>query len=133
MARFAPCGWALSAYEDLSNWLLELANIKPSVLEKHRTTLLNMAEMICELGASLEVEELVVEEVASSAGTRSKGKGSKSKVVKELEEEKYYDWLVHHVIAIFYKYLWSVVLFLVQLLCECQERMCHSRWQLEVS
>ena len=104
MARFAPHGWALSAYEDLSNWLLELANIRLSVLEKHCTTLLNMAEMIRELGTLLEAEELVIEEVASSADTHSKGKGHKSKVVKELEEEKCYDLLVHHVIAISYRY-----------------------------
>ena len=54
MARFAPRGWALSAYEDLSDWSLELADIRSSVLEKHHTTLLNMAEMIHELGALLE-------------------------------------------------------------------------------
>ena len=77
MARFAPCGWALSAYDDLSDWSLELVNIKSSVLEKHCTTLINMAEIICELGAPLEVEEPVVEEVALSAGTCSKGKGCK--------------------------------------------------------
>ena len=104
MARFAPHGWALLAYEDLSDWSLELANIKSSVLEKHCTTLINMAEMIRELGTPLEVEEPVVEEVASSAGTCSKGKGCKSKVVKELEEEEYYDLPVRHAIAIFYKY-----------------------------
>ena len=104
MVKFAPCGWALSSYEDLSDWLLELANIRSSVLERHCTTLLNMAEMIHELGTLLEVEELVVEEVALSTGTRSKGKGRKSKVVKEPEEEEYYDLPVHHVIAISYKY-----------------------------
>ena len=59
-----------------------------------------MAEMIRELGAPLEAEEPVVEEVALSTGTCSKGKGHKSKVVEELEEEEYYDPLVHHVIAI---------------------------------
>ena len=80
----------MSAYEDLSDWLLELAGIKSSVLEKHHTTLLNMAKMIHELGAPLEVEELVVEEVALSAGTCSKGKSCKSKVVEEPEEEEYY-------------------------------------------
>ena len=85
MVRFAPCGWALSVYEDLFDWSLELANIKLSVLEKHHTTLINMAEMIQELGALLEVEERVVEEVALSSGTRSKGKGRKSKVVEEPE------------------------------------------------
>ena len=104
MARFAPHGWALLAYEDLSDWSLELANIRLSVLEKHRTTLLNMAEMICKLGALLEAEELVVEEVASSADTCSKGKGHKSNVVEGPEEEEYYDLPVHHEIAIFYKY-----------------------------
>ena len=104
MVRFAPCGWALSAYEDLSNWSLELADIKSSVLEKHHTTLINMAEMICKVGTPLEVEEHMVEEVSSSARTHSKGKGHKSKVIKELEEEEYYDLLVCHVITIFYKY-----------------------------
>ena len=72
MAQFAPHGWALSDYEDLSDWSLELANIKSSALEKLCTTLLNMAEMMHELGAPLEAEELVVEEVASSVGTHSK-------------------------------------------------------------
>ena len=87
------------SYEDLSNWSLELVGIKSSVLKKHRTTLLSMAEMIWELGALLEVEEPVVEEVALSVGTRSKGKGHKSKVVEELEEQEYYNLLVHHMIA----------------------------------
>ena len=63
-----------------------------------------MAEMICELGAPLEAEELVVEEVALSTGTHSKGKGHKSKVVKEPEEEEYYDLPVCYVITIFHKY-----------------------------
>ena len=63
-----------------------------------------MAEMICELGALLEAEELVVEEVALSTDTHSKGKGRKSKVVEEPEEEEYYDLPVCHVIAFFYKY-----------------------------
>ena len=104
MVQFAPCGWALLDYKDLSNWSLELANIKLSALEKHHTTLLNMAEMMHELGAPLEAEELVVEEVALSVGTRSKGKGRKSKVIEEPEEEEYYDLLVCHAIAFFYKY-----------------------------
>ena len=97
MAQFAPCGWALSKYEDLSDWSLELANIKLSVLEKHRTTLLNMAEMMHNLDALLEAEELVAEEVASSVGTCSKGKGRKPKAIEELEEEEHYD-------PLFYKY-----------------------------
>ena len=101
MVKFAPRGWVLSSYEDLSDWLLELANIRSSVLEKHRTTLLNMAEMIRKLGTLLEAEEPVLEEFASSTGTHSKGKGHKSKVVKELEEEEYYDLLVCHAIAFF--------------------------------
>ena len=63
-----------------------------------------MSEMIRELGALLEAEEPVVKEVASSAGTQSKGKGQKSKVVEEPEEEKYYDLPVCHAIKIFYKY-----------------------------
>ena len=87
------------AYKDLSDWSLELANIKSSVFEKHCTTLINMAEMICKLGTPLEVEEPVVEEVASSAGTCSKGRSHKLKVVKELEEEEYYNSPVHHIIA----------------------------------
>ena len=105
MAQFAPCGWALSDYKDLSDWSLELANIKSSALERHRTTLLNMAEMMHQLGALLEAEEPVVEQVALSVGTHSKGKGRKPKVVEELEEEEYYDHLpVHHAIVFFYKY-----------------------------
>ena len=104
MAQFAPCGWALLDYEDLSNWSLELANIKLAALEKHRTTLLNMAEMMRELGAPLEAEELVVEEVALCVGTCSKGKGRKFKVVEEPEEEEYCDLPVCHAIAFFYKY-----------------------------
>ena len=60
-----------------------------------------MAEMIWELGAPLEVEELVVEEVTLSVGTCSKGKSCKSKVVEEPEEEEYYDLPVCHAIAIF--------------------------------
>ena len=63
-----------------------------------------MAEMMCELGTPLEAEEPVVEEVASSVSTRSKGKGHKSKVVEEPEEEEYYDPLVSHAIAFFHKY-----------------------------
>ena len=97
-------GWVLLAYEDLSDWLLELANIRSFVLEKHHTTFLNMAEMIHKLGAPLEAEEPVVEEVALSVDTCSKGKGCRSKVVEELEEEEYYDPLVCHVITISYKY-----------------------------
>ena len=104
MAQFAPCGWVLSFYGDLSDGLLKLASIRLSALKKHHTTLLSMAEMICELGTALEAEELVVEEVALSVGTYSKGKGCKSKVVEELEEEEYYNQLVHHAIAFFYKY-----------------------------
>ena len=104
MAQFAPHGWALLDYKDLSDWLLELANIKSSALEKHRTTLLNMAEMMCELGTPLEAGEPVVEEVALSVGTRSKGKGRKPKVIEELEEEEYYDLPVRHAIVFFYKY-----------------------------
>ena len=87
MAQFTPCGWALSEYKDLFDWSLELANIKLSTVEKNRTTLLNMAEMIRDLGALLKAEELVAEEVASSVGTCSKGKGHKPKVVQEPEEE----------------------------------------------
>ena len=104
MAQFAPCGWALSEYEDLSDWSLELANIKLSVLEKHRTTLLNMAEMMHDLGAPLEAEEFVAEEVALSVSTHNKGKGRKPKVVEEPEEEEHYDLLVCHAIIFFYKY-----------------------------
>ena len=101
MAQFAPRGWALSDYEDLSDWSLELASIKLSALEKHRTTLLNMAKMMCKLGTPLEAEEPVMEEAASSVGTRSKGKGCKSKAVEEPEEEEYYDLPVSHAIAFF--------------------------------
>ena len=104
MAQFTPCGWALPDYKDLSDWLLELANIKLSTLKKHRTTLLNMAEMMHELGALLEAEEPVVEEVASSVSTHSKGEGCKPKVIEEPEEEEYYDSLVCHAIVFFYKY-----------------------------
>ena len=87
----------LSSYEDLSDWSLKLAGIQISTVEKHRTTLLSMAEMIWELGTPLEVEEPVVEEVALSVRTQSKGKGHKSKVVKELEEE-YYNLPVLHIV-----------------------------------
>ena len=59
---------------------------------------------MCELSAPLEHEEPVVEEVASSVGTCSKGKGHKSNVVEEPEEQEYYDLLVRHAIAFFYKY-----------------------------
>ena len=104
MVKFAPCGWALLAYKDLSDWSLELAKNRSSVLEKHHTTSLNMAEMICKLSALLEAEEPVVEEVALSTGTHSKGKGCKSKVVEEPEEEEFHDLLVHHAITISYKY-----------------------------
>ena len=91
------------AYEDLSDWSLELAGIKSSTLEKHHTTLLNMADIIQELGTPLEVKEPVVEKVASSVGTWSKGKGKgcKLKIVKEPEEEEYYDPPVCHTIANF--------------------------------
>ena len=71
-----------------------MASIRLSAPEKHCTTLLNMAEMICKFSAPLEAEELVVKEVALSVGTCSKGKGRKSKVVEEPEEEEYYDPLV---------------------------------------
>ena len=104
MAQFAPCGWALSEYKDLSDWSLELANIKSSMLEKHRTTLLNMTEMMRDLGTLLEAEEFVAEEVALSVSTCSKRKGHKPKVVEEPEEEKHYDPPVHHAIIFFYKY-----------------------------
>ena len=104
MAQFTPRGWALSEYQDLSDWSLELANIKLSVLKKHRTTLLNMVEMMCDLGTLLEAEEFVAEEVALSVGTHSKGKGHKPKVVEEPEEEEHYDPPVHHAIFFFYKY-----------------------------
>ena len=104
MAQFTPHSWALLEYEDLSDWSLKLANIRLSALEKHRTTLLNMAEMMHKLGALLEAEEPVVEEVALSVGTRSKGKGCKPKVIEEPEEEEYYDLPVHHAIIFFYKY-----------------------------
>ena len=63
-----------------------------------------MAEMIRELGAPLEAEEPVVEEVALSTHTCSKGRGCKFKVVEEPEEEEFYDLPVHHVITISHKY-----------------------------
>ena len=53
--------------------------------------------MIWELGAPLKVKEPVVEEVALSVWTWSKGKGHKSMVVKEMEEE-FYDPPVCHAI-----------------------------------
>ena len=46
MVWFSPRGWALSSYKDIFDWSLELASIKLSSLEKHRTMLINMAEMI---------------------------------------------------------------------------------------
>ena len=46
MVQFSPRGWALSSYEDLFNWSLELAGIKLSTLKKHRTMLMKIAEMI---------------------------------------------------------------------------------------
>ena len=104
MAQFAPCSWALLNYEDLSDWSLQLANIKLSALRKHCTTLLNMAKMMHKLGTPLEAEEPLVEEVASSVGTHSKGKGHKSKVIEEPEEEEYYDLPVSHAIIFFCKY-----------------------------
>ena len=63
-----------------------------------------MAEMMRDLGALLEAEEFVAEEVALSVSTHSKGKGRKPKVVEELEEEEHYDPPVHHAIVFFYKY-----------------------------
>ena len=55
MAQFSPRA-ALSSYNDLSNWSLELAGIKLLTLEKHQTTLINLSEMIWDLGALLEIE-----------------------------------------------------------------------------
>ena len=58
--------------------------------------------MIWDLGAPLEVKEPVVEEVALSIGTCSKGKGCESKVAKETEEEELYDLSVSNAIVILY-------------------------------
>lgn len=81
----------MSPYKDLSDWLLELAGIELSALKKYHTTLLNLLEMIWDLGAPLKIEEPVVKEVELLMGTWSKGKGCKSEVVKKTEEEKFYD------------------------------------------
>ena len=57
-----------------------------------------MAEMMRDLGAPLEAEEFVAEEVALSVSTRSKGKGRKPEVVEEPEEEEHYDPPICHAI-----------------------------------
>ena len=90
MGKIAPKGWNLSAYEDFSEWLGELAGIhKSSALDKHRATLARIVVVVEDLFADLTDAEEMEPELPVVI---KKGKGKKAAPpVEEEEETELYD------------------------------------------
>ena len=96
MSHFMNRGWDLSRFDSLADWAAQLSGIRSSVLERHRSTLLRLSDLIGRLQLPPEEDEEEEadedneeeEEGPPAIITRSKGKERTVVVteVKALEE-----------------------------------------------